>query len=224
MKSRSMMFGRYCPPSLARWLLTAIFAGWFAGHAGPVLAAPEHVDLAKGFVEQLAQAAFRDLSAADLSEADKRASTQALLSEALAVDAIGRFALGRYWQQVTDAQRAEYLRLFRDFVLRGSTERMLRYSGQSFVVGQGIDRASPRKDESAALVRSFFYDPEPIRVDWLVVNRGKTFKVVDVIIEGLSLTQTYREDFTSVVRRQGMEALLADLRDRKDILPATVGN
>ena len=47
---------------------------------------------------------------------------------------------------------------------------------------------------------------------------------MDVIIEGLSLTQTYREDFTSVVRREGIEALLADLRDRKDILPATVGN
>ena len=183
-----------------------------------VNAAPDHVEEARAFVESLTDSAFGDLSASDRPEAEKRAVAEALLSESLAVDAIGRFALGRHWRQATAEERQEYLRLFRHFVLRGSVERMLRYSGQAFEITESLPRTSPRESENFALVRSKFYDPEPIRIDWLVANRGETIKVVDVIIEGLSLSQTYREEFTSVVRRQGMAALLTQLRDKQNIL------
>ncbi len=99
---------------------------------------------------------------------------------------------------------------------------MMRYSGQHLEIHESLAGPDRRNGEELTLVRSHFYDPEPIRVDWVVASQSGTFKIVDVVIEGLSLTQTYRDDFTSVVRRQGMGVLLGKLRDSQDVLAGSI--
>ncbi len=183
--------------------------------------AADHVDLSEQFVAELVGGAFEKLSS-DLPEAEKRVVIRAMLGDALAVDSIARFSLGRHWPRVSAEQRQEYLRLFEDFLLRGSVDRLMRYSGQKFEIRESLSGKSRVKYDKLAMVRSHFYDPELIRIDWVVASQSGTFKIVDVVIEGLSLTQTYRDDFTSVVRRQGMDALLGKLRDSRDVLAGSL--
>lgn len=186
-----------------------------------VAMAADHVDLSEQFVADLAENAFGELSS-DLPEAEKRAAMRAMLRDALAVESIARFSLGRHWPRVSVEQRQEYLRLFEDFLLRGSVDRMMRYSGQHLEIQKSFAGPDRQSGEELAMVRSHFYDPEPIRIDWVVASQSGAFKIVDVVIEGLSLTQTYRDDFTSVVRRQGIGTLLNELRDSRDVLAGSV--
>ncbi len=183
--------------------------------------ASDHIDRSEQFIASFAGQAFEKLSS-DTPQAEKRDAIHGMLRDALAVGAIARFSLGRYWPRLSDDQRREYLRLFEDFIMRGSVDRMMRYSGQLLEIQEGSADLGRRGEAQLTVVKSRFYDPEPIRIDWVVASQNGSFKVVDVVIEGLSLAQTYRDDFSSVVRREGVDALLRKLRDNQDILAGTV--
>ncbi len=69
-------------------------------------------------------------------------------------------------------------------------------------------------------MRSLFWTnpSEPVRLDWRVANKGDVYKITDVLVAGVSMANTYRDDFSSVMRREGFAGLLAELRLRsKDI-------
>ena len=207
--------------AVSRLLLFFVVLVGLAHNPFRLAMAADHVDLSEQFVADLVGGAFEKLSS-DLPEAEKRAVIRATLRDALAVESIARFSLGRHWPRVSVEQRQEYLRLFEDFLLRGSVDRMMRYSGQRLEIQESVAGPGRRNGEELAMVRSQFYDPDPIRIVWVVASQSGTFKIVDVVIDGLSLTQTYRDDFTSVVRRQGMGVLLGKLRDSQDILAGSI--
>ena len=207
--------------AVSRLLLFLIVLVGLAHNPFPLAMAADHVDLSEQFVADLVGGAFEKLSS-DLPEAEKRAVIRATLRDALAVESIARFSLGPHWPRVSVEKRQEYLRLFEDFLLRGSVDRMMRYSGQRLEIQESVAGPDRRSGEQLAMVRSQFYDPDPIRIVWVVASQRGTFKIVDVVIEGFSLTQTYRDDFTSVVRRQGIGVLLGKLRDSQDVLAGSL--
>ena len=63
---------------------------------------------------------------------------------------------------------------------------------------------------------------KPIRVDWRVGTNGAVYKLLDVIVEGASMSNTLRSDFGSIVRREGNQigGLLAALREKTEALKA----
>ncbi|MFQ5970842.1 MAG: phospholipid-binding protein MlaC, partial [Alphaproteobacteria bacterium] len=189
--------------------------------AGPAAAgAQDSVNGAVHFVQDLADRAITTLTEDGISEEEREQRTRALLREGFAVHGIARFVLGRYWRSASEADRAEYLTLFEEVVVSVSAARVKRYSGQKFEITGATPLRSARKDESAALVHTTFYANEdsPIRLDWRVANRGEIFKITDVMFEGVSMATTYRDEFTSVVRREGLDGLLQDLREMRDQL------
>jgi phospholipid transport system substrate-binding protein len=57
---------------------------------------------------------------------------------------------------------------------------------------------------------------QPLKVNWRVRARGENFKIIDIIVEGISMGQTQRSEFASVIRQNGgdIENLLSLLRKR----------
>ncbi len=188
------------------------------GTSGSV-AAQDYVDESKAFVQGLADRAI-ETALADLPMPVAREKIRDVLNDGFAIEGLARFVLGRHWRRASDAEREEYLRLFEDVVVNLSASRFQQYTGQRFEIVTAVEAASGRDDENAAIVRSRFYlsDDSPIRIDWRVANRGDVYKVTDVILEGASLANTYRDEFTSVVRREGIPGLLAKLRQQRDDL------
>ena len=121
-------------------------------------AADNHVDQSERFIAELASAAFGKLTS-EISQAEKRAAIREELRDALAVKAIGKFSLGRYWAGLSVEQQQDYLRLFEDFVLRGSVDRMMRYTGQLLEIQDGSTGLGQRGDAELAIVSSHFYYP-----------------------------------------------------------------
>lgn len=169
------------------------------------------VSPAESFVDKLAQEGIGFLGNAEMSDEARRAQFKKLLDRNFDMDTIARFSLGTYWREANGAQRTEYLKLFKSMIVDVYSARFSDYKGQSLEV-----RGSRAEGEKDVLVTSYIVEDNgsEVRVDWRVRKRDSGYKVVDVIVEGVSMALTQRSDFSSVIQRGGgkIDALLEHLR------------
>ncbi len=175
----------------------------------PLPAAAGTLDDAIAFVQDLGDSAIAVLKAPDSTPEQRRVEFQALLDRGFAVRTIGRFALGRYWRAVTPEQREEYLRLFRLFILDTYASRLDGYSGQSF----NVVKAHSINEMDTIVNTEIGTDGAPLRVDYRVRARQGGHKIVDVMVEGISLITTQRSEFDSIINRDGFDGLLELMRN-----------
>lgn len=167
---------------------------------------------AEKFIGDMATRALKFLSDPSMGQDQKISSFRNLLNDSFDLETIGRFVLGRYWKTSSDKQRQEYIGLFRKMVVEVYAKRFGDYKGQKFET-RGA-RADGDKD---TLVSSHIIPgngPE-VQVDWRVRYKNGQYKIVDVIVEGVSMSVTQRSDFAAVIQRGGgdVSVLLAYLRD-----------
>ena len=114
----------------------------------------------------------------------------------------------------TPEQRATYLALYRSFVLDTYTSRLDGYSGQTFKVLKALP-INAKDTLVSTEVTSGKSGSSSIRVDYRVRSRNGTLKIVDVVVEGISLIATQRSEFASVISRDGFDGRLCrSLRKR----------
>jgi len=195
-----MTAGVYQAP---RFILPAILFVLFALVMTPfsVRAEGDQGAAAQKFIAGMAQDALDFLKDDSLSGEEKSGKFRQLLQSRYDMDTIGRFALGRYWNVATPDQRTEYQKLFREMIVRVYSNRFKDYKGQKFETRS--HRADGGKD---TLVSSFIVPTDgaaEVQVDWRVRQTGGGFKVVDVVVEGVSMSVTQRSDFASVIQRGG---------------------
>ena len=127
---------------------------------------------------------------------------------------IGKFALGRYWRTATKAQKDEYLELFEDMIIETYARRFEEYQGQQIQVGTARSVGS---NGDSLVQSSIISSGSPdVSVDWRVRKNGNTYQVIDVLVEGVSMSVTQRSEFSSIIQRGGgnIDALLEKLRTR----------
>ncbi|MCB2099683.1 MAG: ABC transporter substrate-binding protein [Rhodobacterales bacterium] len=167
---------------------------------------------AGAFIESMAEQAVKALTNKDISRDERIDRFRHLLRERFDVPVIGRWVLGRHWRRATDDQREEYLHLFEDLIILTYVDRFTDYSGETLRVVktiQGSDRDS--------LVRSVLDRPgseKPLEVDWRVRETDGELRVIDVIVAGISMGQSQKDQFASTLSKEGgrIGALLAKLR------------
>jgi phospholipid transport system substrate-binding protein len=165
---------------------------------------------AEGFVQNLTDSGVAFLSDETLSLEQQKKEFKTILNRDFDLNTIGRFALGRYWKSASKEQRDEYLKLFNGMVVDVYSKRFETYNGQDIQV------TGSRPEGKDTLVMSVLKQnggPD-VRLDWRVRHKNGQYKVVDVIVEGVSMSLTQRSDFASVIQRGGgnVEALLQHLR------------
>ncbi len=169
------------------------------------------VEGAKNFIASMGDRGINFLGDEAMSMEAKKAEFKSLLNESFDMSTIGRFALGTYWKEATPAQQKEYQKLFNAMIIRVYSQRFSEYKGQKFEVKSA--RTENGKD---SVVTSFIVpnDGPQVQVDWRVRSKNGSYKVVDIIVEGVSMSMTQRADFASVIQRGGgdVESLLAYLR------------
>jgi len=205
--------------ALASLYILAV-AAWMSPLVSPVAAnaALANEDAAQVFIEGLTEEAVQALTAEGVTRADRIIRFRELLSHNFDVPVIGKWVLGRYWRAATDVEKEEYLKLFEEYVVITYVERFDQYSGEIIKVVKTV--SDPGHD---SLVFSEIHRPtggEPIRIDWRVRNKSDIYKIIDVYVEGISMSQSQRKEFTSVIRANGgkVSGLLDVLRKKVDSL------
>ncbi len=198
--------------SVVAWLLLA--GAPVAGSFTVAAAQTQNGADAGTFVNRMARTALDDLTLTSVPEEQRNRRFQELMDEAFDVPLISRFVLGRYWRQATEAERTEYVRLFRELIVQSYARRFADFNGAQFrVIGTSV----PNEDGDVMVaVEGLVPSKPPIKLDVRVRQGGSTQKVIDVAIEGISMAITQRDEFSSVIQRGGgrLEALLASLRER----------
>jgi phospholipid transport system substrate-binding protein len=163
--------------------------------------------------------AIVDLPRGDDPDADRSARLQEfqrLFLDAFDVEAIGRFSLGPYWRDTTAAEQREFLALFQDNLVAAYAGRFVRYAGRPFHVvdsrAEGSDHAVVTSETMNASGTS------GDRIGWRVLKRRGHLKIVDVMVQGVSISTLQQAGYRSYLDRRGgqVESLIDELRRRAD--------
>ncbi|MFQ6018467.1 MAG: phospholipid-binding protein MlaC [Kiloniellaceae bacterium] len=168
---------------------------------------------AADFLRQFGDRTAKVLADNALSAAQRESELRKLLVANFDVARIGRFVLGRYWRKASDPQRAEFGRLFEAYIVANYGQRLESYSGERLEVGVARSYDAKRVVVSSRIVRP---KGPPVQAEWRLRRAANGWRIVDVVVEGVSLAITQRSEFGAVIQANGgrIEALLAKLREQ----------
>lgn len=167
---------------------------------------------AETFVIQVTDNGIKDIINANISQSEKDARFKKLFNNALDLDFIGQFVLGRYWRTATPQQRTDFIDAYRALNIKTWSQRFDEFKGKNFV----FKGTSPSKSANQIFVNSVvpMEQGEPAKVVWRVKQTGDKFKIVDIIIENVSLAISARNEYTAYIKNNpgGIDALIKDLQ------------
>lgn len=172
------------------------------------------VDLA-AFVSEVADRAITALSNATASDAARAAALKPVLEQYFDMPGIAKHTLGAYWKKATPEQRQTYVQAFIEYMSVVYGQRFKEYNGEKLIVKRVRDEGS--KGTVFATVDTD--DSQKPRVDWDVRTDGDRPLITDIRVEGLSLAETHRQEFTSVISQNGgnVDALIAILHKKATV-------
>ncbi len=205
--------GRRFIPTLSVFLLV-VFAGLAALAPSTAARAASNEAGAAKFIESLSDRAIKSLTAKDITRAERIARFRDFFKERFAVRGIGKWILGRYWRKASKGERAEYLRLFEDLMVVSYVDRFASYAGESLKLIKTIPDNATTTTVYTEIVQPA--GGPPVRIDWRVGSKNNSYKIVDVIVEGTSMSNTLRSDFGSIIRQKGgsVAGLISALREK----------
>lgn len=182
------------------------------GIAGSALAASPQA--ATSFIKTLGSEAISVLADKSKTQADREAAFRKLFVQSFDIDAISQFVLGRYWRTATETQRAEYQKLFQSFIVSSYAAKLGQYSGEKFIVRDA--RNEPDGDSVVPSQVERTDGGPPVKVEWRLKGPDDAPKIIDVVVEGVSMAVTHRSEFASVIQNNGgnVDALLTALKKR----------
>ena len=168
---------------------------------------------AEAFVKEVTKEGIEQIINADVSMAEKDARFEKLFDTYLDLDYIGKFVLGRYWKTATEKQQKEFIAVYRDFNVKTWSKRFDEFKGKNF----DFDGTSPSNSEGQIFVNTSVKMNEgaPVKVVWRVKD-GAKLKIVDIIIENVSLAVTARNEYTAYIKQapNGLDDLIKDLKQK----------
>ena len=148
------------------------------------------------------------------SKEEKIAKLKAIAKENVDIPGIGFYTLGSYRKNLNEDQKKEYSNLFEQYFLKSFSSRLAEYSNPE------IEVLSKKKlNENYTMVSSVLVATEQkpqVKIDWRIYTKNPENPMIrDLVIEGLSLVRTQKEEFSSIIQSNDgdINALFSILRD-----------
>lgn len=167
---------------------------------------------AEDFIKNVTQTGIEELINSNASAAEKKERFSKLFNQDLDLDFIGKFVLGRYWRTATPKQQEEFISVYRKLNLQTWSERFDDFKGKHF---EFLDTENSKSaDQIFVNTQVPMSEGAPASVKWRVKKTGNDLRIVDIIIENVSLAQTSRSEYTSYIQKspQGIDGLIQELK------------
>ncbi|MDC0426601.1 ABC transporter substrate-binding protein [Pelagibacteraceae bacterium] len=168
----------------------------------------------KKFINELVEDAINTLSDKNISIADKNKKIEIIALENVDIEALSLYTLGQLRKSLDQKTLESYQNLFEKYFLKSLTSRLTDYSSQKFEV-----LGAEQKSETYTIVSSKIAEspsqPE-IKINWRVYTKDPAKPLIrDLIVEGLSLAKTQKEEFASILNSNNndINILLAKLEE-----------
>ena len=190
-------------------LVAALSCVWAFGAQAAVDAAK-----AEAFVKGVTEDGIENIINANIPQAEKDKRFAKLFNSALDIQFIGQFVLGRYWRTATPEQRQEFIDAYRELNVQTWSKRFDEFKGRNFIF-KGTD-ASNSANQIFVNSTVPMEQGEPAKVVWRVKQTGNEFKIVDIIIENVSLAITARNEYTAFIKQSpdGVAGLIKNLQEK----------
>ena len=166
-------------------------------------------DLIVGIVDEASS-----ILSSGISETEKISKLNAIAEENVDTEGIGFYTLGKYRKSISEDEKNKYAKLFKSYFLKSFSSRLVTYTDPK------INVISEKKiNEKYTIVNSILVATEKrpeVKIDWRVYTKDPNKPLIrDLIVEGLSLARTQKEEFNSVIQNNdnNIGALFKTLED-----------
>ena len=164
------------------------------------------------FVQSTVNRASQILSK-DISKMEKIARLKSIAKETVDITGVGFYSLGSARKELNDSQKKEYFLLFENYFLKSFSSRLSEYTNPKIeVIGKEVLNKNYTIVNSLLVATS---DRPEVKIDWRVYTKNPDNPLIrDLIIEGLSLARTQKEEFASILNsnNRNIEALFKTLK------------
>ena len=149
------------------------------------------------FVQSTVNRASKILSE-NLSKDEKIDKLKMIAEETVDIRGIGFYTLGSIRKNLNGDQKKKYSRLFKEYFLKSFSSRLVEYSNPKITVVS--EEVLNEKYTMVSSVLAATEDRPEIKIDWRVYTKNRSEPLIrDLIIEGLSLARTQKEEFSSII-------------------------
>ena len=201
------------PEAVVRRTIFSVFVACLIALSGQTVSANSQTDLkeAEAYVNELGQRTIQSLHGRDKDDPSRVTLMRDLLSESLDVARIGRIVLGPQWRKVSKDQQSEYQDLFREYALTKYALLVSGYDGETFSIINS--QQAGRRD--AMVFTNIVRDGKPLAaVGWRITNQDGMLKILDVKVEKISMVQTEKSQFQTILQKDGFDGLLSQIREQ----------
>ena len=155
-----------------------------------------------------------DTLGGNLSKEERIEELKKIAKDTVDIRGIGFYSLGSHRKGLSDEKKEEYSKVFENYFMTSFSSRLAEYSNPVIEVN-----SKEKINENYTLVSSTLVATEKrpaIKIEWRIYTKNPDKPLIrDLIIEGLSLARTQKEEFNSIIQSAGgdIEALLANLRN-----------
>ena len=166
---------------------------------------------ASEFISSVTMEASNILSS-KLTDEEKIVQLKKIGESAVDIDGVSLYTLGKYRKTLSDNQKKQYKELFKNYFLKSFAGRLVGYSDAKIAV-----LSEEIKNEKYTIVNTKLIgtsDRPEVKIDWRVYTKDpENFLIRDLIIEGLSLARTQKEEFNSIIinNDNNIEALFENI-------------
>ena len=152
----------------------------------------------KNFVKELVDDAISKLSDTNFTKNEKSKFIEKIALENVDINALGLYTLGELRKSSNELAISKYQQAFEKYFLKSLTSRLTDYSSNQFEVFN-VDKKSSNYTIVSSKVTSVDGGPE-IKIDWRIYTKNPDKPLIrDLIVEGLSLARTQKEEFASIL-------------------------
>ena len=165
------------------------------------------------FVQSTVNRAAKTLSG-NLTKEERIKKLRDIASETVDINGIGNYTLGAYRKNISDEELKQYRLLFKQYFLKSFSSRLAEYSNPEIEV-ISKNKISKNYTMVSSVLVSTKKRPE-VKIDWRIFTKNPDDpKIRDLIIEGLSLARTQKEEFSSIIQGNNgdINALFSTLKE-----------
>ena len=166
---------------------------------------------AEAFVIKLTDEAKIIFNDKSLNKDSRLKKLNDLSSKYLDLDALAGYTLGDYREKATTSERENFNKLFREYFIKNMSSKLNDFADQDLKVIN-----SKKINENNIIVSTKIFskkDAQEIAVEWRIFTKDSKLLARDLVVEGLSLARTQKEEFASIIASKGFVGVISALEN-----------
>ncbi len=194
-----------------KYVLILLVVPCLLASANPVFATPFQ-DQLKTSIDKLVDV-LKDPQYQGQENLEKRRDMlRAIIHERFSFSRMSQLSLGKHWRQISPEEKDEFISLFGRLLEKTYVSRIESYNNEEVIYTKTSEKNNKAQVDTKIITESLEI---PINYRMYMQSDG-SWKVYDIVVEGVSLVGNYRSQFNQVLRKNSFETLMEDLKKRLD--------